>query len=244
MKKVCQFVVLAFFCPCPRAIATPLVNFTLSANPSESNSAYFLYDQTVVGAVWAQSVPAYAVDIFAPILEDIHSDFITAYLLRSGEFPAIGFSPSPLPLDAQVVASSSSFVPQSFTGPQSVQFFSGLTLVPGIYLLILSSSEDIGTNGFPSATWEAADSGKWSPQLADGFELSGLILASPAAVSPLASQFYYTNSVNMVYQVDGSLTPTSEPSSLALFAVGVLGLAFSFRRFAGRQYRNLQSTQH
>jgi hypothetical protein len=108
---------------------------------------------------------------------------------------------------ATFTASGSAYVPQLNT------LFTGLTLGPGDYYLVLSSADGLGWNDAVRGT---------APVTASGVSLLSLNYTdSPAAYAP-AGNFSNALGNDPEFTVTGS--PVPEPGSLALFCIAMLGL--------------------
>jgi hypothetical protein len=115
--------------------------------------------------------------------------------------------------------------PFSVTGtqfnPTLVTLFTGLTLGPGIYYLVLSAPAS------QSAGWDIADI-PTTPTTAPGVTLVDGNLRGPEALYPPSTNFSNAFGNLLEYSVTGNAVP--EPSTLVLFFAGFAGLAICNRR--------------
>jgi hypothetical protein len=97
--------------------------------------------------------------------------------------------------------------------------FTGLTLGPGDYFLVLSSPDGLG--------WEGAAAGSTPVTAPDVSVLSLNYTTSPAVYAP-AGNFSNPSGNNPEFTVTGS--PVPEPGNLALFCTALLGLGGTVKR--------------
>jgi hypothetical protein len=217
-----------------RASAGPLISF-VDSDPANPGPRLFLKDQTVSWAAsWTQSVTASDVTIEAwvarPISEIGPAELGEAYLMS-----AIGLGTTAA---SQVVA------PVSFTTPlvgnpddlnavTPVTLFTGLTLSPGTYYLVLG--------GPVSAVW--ADPFDWLGQesstvtTAAGFSLGPLFqaLSGLDAFEP-NNEFVASRATQPFFRVSGVEAATvPEPATLLLVGSGIVATIRARKRSTARR---------
>ena len=205
---------------CSYSFADTIVSVTDSLT-STNRAGLFLGGQysNVVATSWTQSASFSNVTIEA-LLGSVDASFRsgTAYLMS-----AIG----PGTTSASEVA-----VPVDFTAPLDsggepvplTVLFSGLSLAPGTYYLVLSAPFRDQTGGSP-LVWAIPT----EPVYATAPSVT-LGVAFDAHTDPFlpASSFIFTD--QPIYNVTGVNVTTPEPSSLLLFGTGLLGVAGAVRR--------------